>query len=263
MRSVLPNSSCCFGFCRVIRLCAALCFFCAALFLAAGQAAAEPVARNTAYHAARTELPGFFPGQWEPADEIILHDINENIVAYAFVFIRNGKTAAANNTSYKKPADFVEAQRAELTQAGKQINGNNPELYGEDRYATVFISADDTEPPVLRCFLGLPPQLVKAEKARTMSKEHAGGEWRIRTFLMQGLFDESFVLESTANPENLLLADTRVNQIMTTAEATTRAAGMKESNVEDSAKASLCKKAWQQYKTAAKIHNAPLMESDN
>ncbi|NLC82217.1 MAG: hypothetical protein GX748_13645, partial [Lentisphaerae bacterium] len=138
------------------------------VFLPAFNLCAEPVGREAAAAAAADRLPQFYPGEWSPAGDYILYDLAGGIAAYTFMFERSAK--AANEQGRREtPSEFVAARRSKLADAGKNLNGNNPGLYGAERFATIVISADDTEPPVLRCGLGLPPQLVKERDAEALA----------------------------------------------------------------------------------------------
>ena len=64
------------------------------------------------------------------------------------------------------PAGFVAKGRAKLAGDGKSASSDEPDLYGQGRFASIVISAADTEPVVLRCFKGLPRKWSKRRTRR-------------------------------------------------------------------------------------------------
>jgi hypothetical protein len=206
---------------------------------------AEPVTRDAAFRAASAELPAFFPGAWTPADEIELYDLQGDIAAYIFMFTRPEKSAA-QSAAPASPRDFVAARRRDLTAAGKSVDGNNEELYGADRFASIVISADDTEPPVLRCFKGLPPQLAKeAEALALASSRHRGRSWTVRRYLMLSLFDEAYSIDAQDTAEQIVV-DMRSRTVVTHADAESYEA--KRTAVQrDPQKVNRCREAWARY----------------
>lgn len=216
---------------------------------------AAPVQRETAYRAAKEELPGFFPGPWQPAAEITLHNLSGDIAAYAFIFSR-AQTAVQGKAQEEPPAAFVAKARERLAAGGKTATGNEPPLYGNDIFASIVISADDTEPPVLRCFLGLPPHVVKESDALTLAGKTGGGDgWRVRHYLMLGLFDEAFSLE-TPSGSSALVVDMRTRAAAPLADVKARA-NAKRVAAPDPERARRCQEAWDRYRTGGQAPVSP------
>ncbi|MDD5705782.1 MAG: hypothetical protein PHR35_07635, partial [Kiritimatiellae bacterium] len=148
--------------------------------LTAATLVAAPVQRDTAFRAASAELPTFFPGTWQSAGEVAMYNLSGETVAYTFIFARQN-TNAGEPAQEREPAAFVAKARERLAANGKTVTGDAAELYGESLFASIVISAVDTEPPVLRCFLGLPPHLVKERDALALASKGGGaGIWRVR-----------------------------------------------------------------------------------
>ena len=218
-------------------------------------APAAPVARDDAFRAAETELPRFYPGDWTAADETPLYALDGAVAAYAFIFERAGKRGAATET----PAAFVARARAAVAAAGAEATGYETELRGEDRYATIVIAADDAEPPVLRCHLGLPGHVVRAANAAALAgRVRSGGAWRVRRPLMLGFFDEAFVVEPAAGTGEALVVDLRTQAAVSEREARARAKLRKAAAAPDPERERLCAEAWQPYRAANATAVIPL-----
>lgn len=218
-------------------------------------APAAPVARDDAFRAAETELPRFYPEEWAAADEVPLYDLNGAVAAYAFIFERGAKRSAAA----EMPAAFVERARAAVAAAGAEATGYETELRGEDRYATIVIAADDAEPPVLRCHLGLPGHLVREANAVALAgRTQRGGAWRVRRPLMLGFFDEAFVVEPTTGTGEALVVDLRTQAAVSEREARARAQLRKAAAAPDPERERLCAEAWQPYRAATATAVIPL-----
>ena len=218
-------------------------------------APAAPVARDDAFRAAETELPRFYPGEWTAADEVPLCDLDGAAAAYAFIFERAGKRAAAAEA----PAAFVARARAAVAAAGAEATGYETELRGEERYATIVIAADDAEPPVLRCHLGLPGHLVREANALALAgRTQRGGAWRVRRHLMLGFFDEAFVVEPAAGAGDALVVDLRTQAAVPEREARARARLRKAAAAPDPERERLCAEAWQPYRPAKATAVIPL-----
>ena len=218
-------------------------------------APAAPVARDDAFRAAESELPRFYPGEWAAADEVPLYDLNGAVAAYAFIFERAAKRSAAAEA----PAAFVARARAAVAAAGAEATGYETELRGEDRYATIVIAADDAEPPVLRCHLGLPGHVVRAANAAALAgRARSGGAWRVRRSLMLGFFDEAFVVEPAAGAGDALVVDLRTQAAVPEREARARAQLRKTAAAPDPERERLCAEAWQPYRAAKATAVIPL-----
>ena len=218
---------------------------------------AAPVSRGEAFRAATAKLPSFYAGNWNPAGEILLHNLSGDVTAFIFMFDR------AQKLSDKTPATFVEKARTDLAAAGKTVSGYEPELRGADRYATIVISADDTEPPVLRCFLGLPPQVVREANALALAADKGGaGSWSVRHYLMLGFFDEAFAVEPSVGSKETLIVDLRMRAVVTEKEAKTRAL-TKRAAAPDPELIRMSQKAWGPYRTASKTLNVPPLQKDS
>lgn len=227
------------------------------------RAAADPVARDSACRVATSQLPSFFSGTWRLADEFTLEDLAGTTVAYTFIFARTVKQGVGAEATAVAPTSFVARARGSLKAAGKPVNGNTPALYGEDHYASIVISADDTEPPVLRCFLGLPAQVVKEQDAlELVEKRQGAGSWRIGRRLMLGMFDEVFVLQNGADTDAAQVVDTRSGAVVPMADAQARAKARKAAQKTDDDRARLCRDAWREAVsksgTGAAADNAPV-----
>ncbi|MGD9611916.1 MAG: hypothetical protein AB7V22_03355 [Kiritimatiellia bacterium] len=217
-------------------------------------ASAAPVARDDAFRAAETELPRFYPGDWAAADEVPLVDLSDTPRAYAFIFARAGKRSAAAET----PAAFVAQARASIAAAGASATGYETELRGEDRYATIVVAADDAEPPVLRCHLGLPGHVVREANALALAgRARRGVAWRVRRPLMLGFFDEAFVLEPVSGTGEALVVDLRTQAAVPEREAKARAQ-LRQAVAPDPERERLCQEAWQPYRTAKATAVIPL-----
>ena len=218
-------------------------------------APAAPVARDDAFRAAETELPRFYPGEWSAADEVPLYDLNGAVAAYAFIFERAAKRSAAAEA----PAAFVARARAAVAAAGAEATGYETELRGEDRYATIVIAADDAEPPVLRCHLGLPGHLVREANALDLAgRARRGVSWRVRQPLMLGFFDEAFVVEPATGTGDALVVDLRTQSAVPEREARARAQLRKAAAAPDPERERLCAEAWAPYRTAKTTAVIPL-----
>ena len=218
-------------------------------------APAAPVARDDAFRAAESELPRFYPGAWTAADELPLYDLDGAVAAYAFIFERAAKRGAAAEA----PAAFVARARAAVAAAGAEATGYETELRGEDRYATIVIAADDAEPPVLRCHLGLPGHVVRAANAAALAgRARSGGAWRVRRSLMLGFFDEAFVVEPAAGAGDALVVDLRTQAAVPEREARARAQLRKAAAAPDPERERLCAEAWQPYRAAKATAVIPL-----
>lgn len=216
------------------------------LWMAEGVVAA-PVQRADAYRAAQEELPGFFAGPWQPAAEIALHNLSGDIAAYTFIFARPPAATQAK-AQEQNPAAFVTKAREQLAAEGKTATGNEPQLYGDNLFASIVISADDTEPPVLRCFLGLPPHVVKEAEALALADRTGGGKgWRVRHYLMLGLFDETFSLETPADSSELVV-DMRSRAAAPLSDVKARALA-KRVPAPDPDRVRRCQEAWERYRT--------------
>ncbi|MDD2454897.1 MAG: hypothetical protein PHE10_01045, partial [Kiritimatiellae bacterium] len=145
------------------------------------------------------------------------------------------------------------ARRSKLADAGKNLNGNNPGLYGAERFATIVISADDTEPPVLRCGLGLPPQLVKERDAEALAKSaYAQGRWRVRRRLMLGMLDEAFECEDEEGREAPLVVEMRTGKTLPLAEAAERGRAKRKQAAAEPERERLCREAWAPFRGATR-----------
>jgi hypothetical protein len=213
-------------------------------------AKAAPVSRNEAFRAATAELPKFYAGIWNPAGELLLYNLSDEVTAFVFMFERAQKQS--DKTPSPAPAAFVAKARADLATTGKAVSGYEPELRGADRYATIVISADDTEPPVLRCFLGLPPQIVREVNALTLAADKGGaGSWRVRHYLMLGFFDEAFTVESSTGSKETLIVDLRQRVVVTEKEAKTRALTKRAATM-DPELIRMSQEAWAPYRATGK-----------
>ena len=218
-------------------------------------APAAPVARDDAFRAAESELPRFYPGDWAAAGEMPLYDLGGAVAAYVFIFERAGKRAAAAEA----PAEFVARARAKISAAGAEATGYETELRGEDRYATIVVAADDAEPPVLRCHLGLPGHVVRAANALALAgRARSGGAWRLRRPLMLGFFDEAFVVEPAAGAGDALVVDLRTQAAVPEREAQARARLRKAAAAPDPERERLCAEAWQPYRAVKSQAVIPL-----
>lgn len=210
-------------------------------------ASAAPVGRDSALRAATAELPRYFAGPWQLASEISMHNLQGETVAYTFVFSQvpfkaDGK-ARGND-----PVQFIAGARQNLTKDGRESSGDEPQLYGEEVFASIVTSADDTEPVVLRCFRGLPPQLVKQSNAIALATRKRGGEWHYRQHLMLGLFDEALLLESPDGKTSLVV-DMRTRSVLTQATAKKRA--LRKTPVKPGAEqVRQCQEAWAPYRSS-------------
>ena len=224
--------------------------------LMAGPLSAAPVTRNEAYGAATNELPGFFAGPWHPAGELTLHNLSGDTVAYLFMFA--GPRKQSNGEAQEEtPAAFVTHERARLAGAGKSVSGDAPELYGEDRFASIVISANDSEPVVLRCFRGLPPQVVKEADALALAaKTRGAGAWRVRHCLMLGLFDEAYAIETPTGTPPALIVELRTRSVQTEEDAQVRAQS-KRAAAPDPERIQQCQAGWARYRVADKFAATP------
>lgn len=227
---------------------------CCAGFLSVS-AMAAPVSRDEAFAAASTELPRFYAGSWNLADEMPLYGLSGDVKAFLFMFDRAQKAAGGGEDG--APAAFVAKARADLAAKGIVLSGQEPELRGEDRYATIVISADDTEPPMLRCFQGLPYQVVRAVDALALATEKKGaGSWRVRHGLMLGFFDEAFAVEPAAGSGEALVVDLRMCAVVTEKEAKARALA-KQAVPPDPDLIRMSRQAWEPYRTAVQATGTP------
>jgi hypothetical protein len=220
-----------------------------ALLLSASRLPAAPVAVEVARCAASNELPRFFAGPWKPSGEFALHDLAGGTVAHAFMFVRTAP--AADAAADPAPAAFVAGARARLAQGGKAVAGTEHELYGADRYATIMISADDTEPVVLRCFQGLPPHVVREADALDLAgKSRGAGAWRVHRYLMRSMFDEGFAVKTdpAAAPLVVDLRNRTVESVEDAGKRTRRAAA-----AADAERVRLCQEAWKPYQGGAEL----------
>lgn len=228
----------------------------ASLWMAAAISMAEPVLRQEAYRAARSELPGFFPGPWKSTGEIVLKDLEGSAAAYLFMFKSTG-TDVVPISDDSTPAEYVARTRARLKLTGNAVSGSTRALYGEDRFASIVISADDEEPIVLRCFKGLSPHLVKeADAVSLAARKGGGGTWRVREYLMLGLFDEAFSIETDADGSTLVV-DTRTGTVLTHSEAKTRAIEKQREKRSNSELRGRCRQAWRAYRSPNETHVLP------
>ena len=215
--------------------------------LAVGLLEAAPVARDTAYQVAVSQLPGFYPGSWQLSGEYALESLSGETQAFIFMFSRASKLGVAGaDTPALAPTSFVARTRSRLKAEGRTVNGHAPELYGESAYASIVISADDAEPPVLRCFQGLPAQVVKEEDALALvAKKGGAGSWRVSRRLMLGMFDEAFCLEDVSGAHGEQVADMRSGAVLPTSEALSRAP-RKQAAADDAERVSRCQAAWRE-----------------
>lgn len=221
-------------------------------FLLVFNLCAEPVGREAAAAAAAARLPQFYPGEWVPAGDYTLYDLAGGIAAYTFMFERSAKAAHAQGRR-ETPAEFVAARRAAIGESVIKARGNSPELYGAERFAAIVISADDTEPPVLRCGLGLPPQLVKERDAEALAKSaYAQGRWRVRRRLMLGMFDEAFECEDEEGREAPLVVEMRTGKTLPLAEAAERGRAKRKQAAAEPERERLCREAWAPFRGATR-----------
>ncbi len=206
---------------------------------------AEQVSRDEAYAAAVFELPSFFAGEWTPAGDIPLHTMSGDVVAFMFMFRRTQK--AQESGAVDEPFGFVEKARADIAGKGKEVSGYETELRGEDRFATIVISADDGEPPVIRCFRGLPPHVVRQKEALALAAGKGGGVWRVRRCLMLGFFDEAFAVEPAGGSGEALVVELRMRVVESEKEARARGQ-VKKMAVRDMELVRMCQKAWAPYR---------------
>ena len=205
------------------------------------QSLAAPVGRDGALRAAKAELPRYYAGPWQLASEQTMHDLEGNVQAYTFVF-SHARAEAKASAPDADPAQFIAKARRNLAAAGKAISGNEPQLYGRERFASIVVNADDTEPVVLRCFKGLPPHLVKASNAKALAAQRRGGAWRTRRYLMLGLFDEALLMESP-DGKDAVVVDMRTRSVVTREVARERALRKKRPTPSEE-QARQCRKAW-------------------
>lgn len=215
------------------------------LFLlpAACAALAEPVARDTAFLVASCQLPAFYPGPWQLSDEYRLENLAGGTVAYTFIFRKKD----AKPGEAVAPTSFVQRARSRLKGEGVPATENAPELYGEALFASIVISADDTEPPLLRCFQGLPPHVVKEEAALALvAKKRGPAAWRVKHRLMLGMFDEAFCLENAEDAAAAQVVDMRTGTLLTKAEAELRVRARRQTSPGDAERVRMCRAAWQE-----------------
>ncbi len=211
---------------------------------------AAPVSRNEAFGAASALLPSFFPGDWFLADEITLHLLSGEAGAFLFVFESGGKTS--DDQARNSPQEFVARTRADLAGQSGRPTGYEPELRGEDRYATIMISAEDTAPPVLRCFRGLPFQRVREVNALDLAgREKDGKPWRVRHHLMLGFFDEAFLVEPVDGGGDAMVVDLRTHAVVTEPDAQAQAR-LQSPRQPDPDLARMSQEAWAPYRTESK-----------
>jgi hypothetical protein len=233
----------------------------AVLFMSAALDAA-PVRREDAFRAANHELPGFFSGLWELRDELMLYDLSGGVVAFMFTF-QNSQPQPNGIAGAMVPSEFVAKKRKALGDRGVTVSGVEPELYGQDTFATIVISAVDTEPVVLRCFQGLSPHVVKVADAAALASKPGGAAklastapWQVRHCLMLGLFDEAFYL-ATSDGTREAIVDMRTRSVTTPDKARARAS-VKRQIIPDSERVRMCQKAWGRYWQAKKVVPAAL-----
>jgi len=228
----------------------------------ASAAKAAPVSHDEAFRVATAELPGFYTGNWNPAGEILLHNLSGDVTAFIFMFDRTQKLSNKDQTP--APAAFVAKARTDLAAAGIVVSGYESELRGADRYATIVISADDTEPPVLRCFLGLPPQVVREVEVLALAADNKGGagSWRVRHCLMLGFFDEAFLVEPTTGSKEALVVDLRMRAVVTEKEAKTRAL-TKRAAAPDPELIRMSQNAWAPYRAAGNTLDVPPLKKES
>ena len=208
-------------------------------------AAAAPVPRETAFHVAAHQLPGYFAGPWQLAGEYALENLSGDTVAYAFIFSKPSRQEFQSpEGGALAPTSFVARARARLRESGRPATGNMAELYGEDRFASIFVSAVDTEPPVLRCYRGLPPHLVKeADALDLVTKKRGAGAWRVRRRLMLGMFDEAYCLENAADTNAAVVVEMRSRSVATKTEAQARRP-RRQTGTDETERIQMCRAAW-------------------
>ena len=198
------------------------------------------------------QLPGYFAGPWQLAGEYALENLSGDTVAYTFIFSKPARQVTPSPEGGSlAPASFVARARERLRGSGRPATGNTAELYGEDRFASILVSADDTEPPVLRCYRGLPPHLVKeADALDLVTKKRGAGAWRVSRRLMLGMFDEAFCLENAADTNAAEIVDMRTGAVLSKAEAETRGRTKKVAG-QDRERVRMSREAWRALKPAA------------
>ncbi len=207
-----------------------------------------PVDRAAALRAAADRLPTFFSGSWLRVDDFSMVDPEGTTRAYTVVFHQGDTRNAAS------PANFLARVRQQKRAAGRQINENSSDLYGSDRYASIVVSADDTEPVVIRCYRGLPATLVKLEAAQKLARATGKSDLRLAQHLMLGMFDETVLLESPDGSERVVV-DMRTRTTTSLQEAQTRA--KRKTGVTRSKKfIEQCRMAWAPYVKEVAL-NAP------
>ncbi len=216
-------------------------------FLGVLPGVADSVTRDTAFQVASSQLPSFYPGTWRLSDEYAMENLSGETLAYTFIFAKtDAQTAKTAEFRTLAPTSFVARARLRLKEGGQSVTGNSPELYGETLFASIIISAKDTEPPVLRCFQGLPVHVVKEEDALALvAKERGAGAWRVSRRLMLGLFDEAFCLENADDASAAQVVDMRSGSVVTKADAQGRSRMKKHGIADDAERVRLCKAAWQ------------------
>ena len=210
--------------------------------LAACAAVAEPVARDTAFLVASGQLPAYYPGPWQLSDEYRLENLSGETVAYTFIFRKKD----ANPVDAVAPTSFVQRARSRLKGEGVTATENTPELYGEALFASIVISAEDTEPPLLRCFQGLPSHVVKEAAALALvAKKRGPAAWRVKHRLMLGMFDEAFCLENAEDAAAAQVVDMRTGTLLTKAEVELRVRA-RQAAPGDAERVRMCRAAWQE-----------------
>ncbi len=220
---------------------------------------ANPVSRATALRAATTELPRFFAGEWKLHDEFVLYDVDLQPAAYAFVFSREDLIKEA---VLELPDGLVPKKRPvrDITRPDTAAGQEDPD---KQQFSTIFISARDSEPPVIRCFRGIPPRQDTEERALALAGETMpqNDVSPVIRHLMLGFFDEAVAIISEDDPDDALVADLRGNRTFPLAEVRERAAAISNAMEPDPERISLSRQAWRKYKTAGRIDGAPLLQS--
>lgn len=221
---------------------------------------ANPVSRETALRAATTELPRFFPGNWKLHEEFVLYDIDLQPAAYAFVFSREDQIKEA---VFELPEGFVPKKHPSRN-PDRQNTEIVPKENDHRQYSTIFISALDSEPPVIRCFSGLPPQRHNEERALTMADAEMpqNDASPVVRHLMLGFFDEAVAIINKEAPDSALVADLRGNQVLPLEEVRARVEEVKAQREPDPELVRLSRLAWQKHKTSGRLHGATLLQSD-
>jgi hypothetical protein len=177
---------------------------------------------SVAVLAAAEYLPCYYPGNWEYFDHEVAYDLEGVPAAYIIIFrstnavIKTAEDLRASIKEHHQKIMDAELQIERLNQLinieevtkqniedniCKSINTHKRASYHTNGFATVITGATQESPIVYRCYLGLPGNFVKEQKAQEwIQKNHPDKNLQIKRLIFLSPLDIRYEVISSEKP---------------------------------------------------------------